>query len=80
MRRMRWADMEPRQRGALLFLISLQFSLAATAITDIVRRPADQIRGPKWAWALASLVSFVGPITYFAVGRRRESPYETLVA
>lgn len=72
MQRKRWSDFSPAQQRAILFLISLQLSLTATAITDIIRRPADQIRGPKWAWALASLISFVGPIAYFARGHRRE--------
>lgn len=73
MQRKRWSDISPAQRRLLLALISLQLSLAATALTDIYRRPAEQIRGPKWAWALASLVSFVGPIAYFAAGRKPEA-------
>ena len=37
---------------------------------DLYRRPAEQINGIKWSWALASLVSFVGPIAYVVWGRR----------
>ena len=37
---------------------------------DLARRPANKVRGPKAAWALASFVQTVGPIAHFAVGRR----------
>ena len=72
MQRKRWEDLSPGQRRGILALASLQLSLTATALTDIARRPPGQINGSKWAWALASLVSFVGPLAYFAWGRRRE--------
>jgi hypothetical protein len=49
----------------------VQISLAATAWVDLARRPAELVRGPKPAWALAIAVNFVGPIAYFTVGRRR---------
>lgn len=72
MRHIRWTELRPSQRRTIMFLACFQLSLTATALTDIARRPAALIRGPKWAWALASLVSFVGPITYFALGRAKE--------
>ena len=37
---------------------------------DLRRRPADQVRGPKWLWRLASL-NLTGSIAYVLVGRRR---------
>jgi hypothetical protein len=46
-------------------------SLAATAWVDLARRPRDQVNGPKGAWAAVIAVNFVGPISYFAFGRRR---------
>ena len=39
------------------------------AMLDLASRPANKVRGPKAAWALASFVQPVGPIAYFAVGR-----------
>lgn len=50
--------------------ISVQVSLFLTALTDIYRRPAEEIRGNKWLWVAASFVNFVGPISYFLFGRR----------
>lgn len=70
MRSMRWSELSPAQRRLILALASLELSLAATALADIYRRPAEQINGSKWAWALASLVTFIGPIAYFVWGRR----------
>lgn len=72
----RWSALSPRQRRLILALASLELSLMATALVDLSRRPAEQINGSKWAWALASLVSFVGPIAYFVWGRRpaRQEP------
>lgn len=67
----RWADLPERQKATLLVAASVQLSLAAAAWTDLARRPADQVRGSKAAWAVAIAVNFVGPLTYFARGRRR---------
>jgi hypothetical protein len=46
--------------------------LKAAAAIDIKRRPADQIRGPKWAWAAGLVINSAGivPLSYFAFGRR----------
>ena len=51
-------------------MAAVQFLLAGVAINDLVRRPAVQVRGPKWAWAPAMAVNFVGPLAYLRWGRR----------
>ncbi len=48
-----------------------QLLLAAAAWADLAHRPAEQVRGPKWRWALVIAVNWVGPIGYFLRGRRR---------
>ena len=70
MARRRWSELTDRERTAILVMASVQVSLAATAWVDLARRPAELVRGPKAAWALGIAVNFVGPIAYFAVGRR----------
>jgi hypothetical protein len=70
MNRKRWSDLTPTQKTALLTAISVQLSLAATAWVDLARRPIEQVRGSKAAWAAVIAVNFVGPIGYFAFGRR----------
>ena len=67
----RWADLSDRQKALILVAASVQLSLAATAWADLARRPADQVRGSKAAWAAAIAVNFVGPLAYFARGRRQ---------
>jgi len=50
--------------------------LKLAALVDLARRPSNQVRGPKAAWAAAvSLISSLGavPIAYFAWGRRRSA-------
>jgi hypothetical protein len=37
---------------------------------DLAKRPKEQVRGSKPAWAALIAVNFVGPISYFAFGRR----------
>ena len=68
-RRRRWSDMSPGQRMWLVLAAGVQLSLAATAWTDLARRPEDEVRGKKWQWALVIGVNFVGPISYFRWGR-----------
>lgn len=65
-----WSELTGPQRAAVLTMASVQLSLAAAAWTDLARRPADQVRGPKAIWALVIAVNFVGPIAYFTKGRR----------
>jgi len=50
----------------------VQISLAVTAWTDLARRPADDVDGPKALWAVVIGVNFVGPIAYFTIGRRHD--------
>jgi hypothetical protein len=67
----RWADLSPRGQALVLTLASVQLSLAATAWTDLARRPAREVNGPKALWALVIAVNLVGPVAYFRWGRRR---------
>lgn len=66
-----WADLTDQQKALVITAGVVQVALAATAWVDLARRPAASIRGPKGLWAAAIAVNFVGPISYFAVGRRR---------
>lgn len=66
----KWADMSPTQKTVMLTLISVEVSLTATALVDLVRRPADQIHGRKGVWALALFVQPVGPVAYLWTHRK----------
>ncbi|MGB9631995.1 MAG: PLD nuclease N-terminal domain-containing protein [Chloroflexaceae bacterium] len=71
MQRKRWSELSPTTRRVILALGSVQLSLLATALVDIIRRPQEQIRGNKWLWVGVSFISFIGPIAYFLFGRQR---------
>jgi len=66
-----WSDLSPGQRAAIVGAGIVQVGLLVAALVDIRRRPAKQINGPKGAWVAASFVNYVGPLAYFAFGRKR---------
>lgn len=69
-RRKGFADFSARQRIAMAFGGLVQLGLLVAAQLDLLRRPAKAVRGSKWAWRAVTLVNFVGPLAYFAFGRR----------
>ena len=51
--------------------IVVQLGLQVSALVDVVKRPADRLTLPKWAWAaIIVLGEILGPIIYFVAGRR----------
>jgi hypothetical protein len=66
-----WEDLSSGQRGAIVLSGVVQIGLLLAALVDIYRRPAGEIRGRKGLWVAAAFVNYVGPISYFLVGRRR---------
>jgi Phospholipase_D-nuclease N-terminal len=66
----RWGDLTPTQQGLILTLASVELAFTATALVDLARRPASQIRGPKPLWLLGCFVQPVGPLAYLVLGRR----------
>lgn len=60
------------QRVAIAAVACVQITLLVLALRDLRHRPGDELRGPKAAWVLASFVNIVGPLAYFAFGRRRD--------
>jgi hypothetical protein len=72
--RKQWSDLSERNRKLLIAAGIVEGCLKIAALIDIKRRPASQIRGPKWLWAtVVSVVSSAGfiPISYFVFGRKR---------
>ena len=70
----RWNNLSEGNRRLIIVVAVAESILKGAALIDIKRRPADQIRGPKWLWApVVALVNSAGvvPISYFAFGRRR---------
>jgi asparagine N-glycosylation enzyme membrane subunit Stt3 len=71
--RRRWSDLSEGTRRLIIVAAVADSILKGAALIDIKRRPADQIRGPKWLWVpVVILVNSAGvvPISYFVFGRR----------
>lgn len=71
--RKRWQDLGPGAKAAIVAGGIVQLGLLAAAQTDIGRRRPDQLNGPRWLWRAVSFINFVGPLTYFVVGRRNSA-------
>jgi len=71
--RRQWSDLSQRTRRLLIGAAVAEGILKVAALIDLKRRPATQVRGPKWIWAtVLALVGSAGvlPISYFVFGRR----------
>lgn len=69
-----WRHLSAPQRSVLVVGVLVQVTLLAAAQIDIGRRPSEAIRGSKLVWRLVVLINFVGPLAYFAFGRRQTAP------
>ncbi|HJX79027.1 PLD nuclease N-terminal domain-containing protein [Glutamicibacter sp.] len=49
-----------------------ELTLMIATLLDLRKRPAEQVKGPKILWTLASAINIFGPIAYFLVGRRKQ--------
>ena len=70
----RWSELSERNRRLIIGAAVAEGLLKLAALIDLKRRPASQVRGPRWVWAtLVAVVSSFGllPISYFLFGRRR---------
>ena len=68
-----WSDLSERTRRLLAITAVAEGIFKLAALIDLKRRPASQVRGPKWLWAtVLAIVSSAGvvPISYFVFGRR----------
>jgi hypothetical protein len=70
----RWSELGERNRRLLTIAAAAEGILKLAALIDLKRRPASQVRGPKWAWAtVLTVVSSGGivPLSYLVFGRRQ---------
>jgi hypothetical protein len=73
----KWSDLPARTRKFLIIGAVVEGALKIAALIDLRRRPASQVRGKKWLWAM--VVATVGsagilPVSYFLFGRRPAGP------
>jgi hypothetical protein len=72
----RWSDLSERSRRLIIGGAVGEAVLKTAVIIDIRRRPASQIRGSKRIWIIAAVLvnsAGLGPLSYFAFGRRRRA-------
>jgi hypothetical protein len=70
-RKKTWKELSPMAKFGTISAALVQLSMLVAAQRDIARRPAEQIRGSKALWRVATLVNFVGPGSYFTFGVKR---------
>jgi Phospholipase_D-nuclease N-terminal len=69
-RNVSWRELNPMQRVAVAVLGCIQVGLAIVAWRDLAKRPAAEVNGNKRMWAAIIAINWVGPLAYFAKGRR----------
>ena len=72
----RWSDLSESSRRLIIAAAIGEAVLKTAVLIDIRRRPASQIRGSKRMWLIAAVLvnsAGVGPLSYFAFGRRRRA-------
>ena len=72
--RRRWSDLSENTRRRIVLIGTAEAVLKIVALVDLKRRPAAEIRGRKWIWAIVlTVVNSAGavPLGYFLWGRRR---------
>jgi bacteriorhodopsin len=67
----KWSELSDRSRRLITVLGVIEGALLVATLVDIRRRPAEEIKGSKRMWTALAFVNIIGPIAYFAFGRRR---------
>jgi hypothetical protein len=73
MQKKRWADFSAFQKTAIIVGGAMEIGLLAIGLWDLAHRKAEEVRGDRRLWAGLMFVNWVGPIAYFAYGRK-DSP------
>jgi len=79
----RWSDLSESSRRLIIGAAIGEAVLKTAVLIDIRRRPASQIRGSKRMWIIAAVLvnsAGVGPLSYFAFGRRRPAEVARVLA
>jgi hypothetical protein len=79
----RWSDLSERNRRLIIAAGVVEAVLKAAVLIDLRHRPASQVRGSKRLWIVAAVLvnsAGIGPVSYFAFGRRRPADDDGLTA
>jgi hypothetical protein len=69
MAKKKWSELSASQRAGTVAVSTVELVLTVIALVDLVKRPSEQVWGPKGVWAVGVFVQPVGPIAYLAWGR-----------
>jgi len=67
----KWSELSTSSRALIIVGGAVELLLLAAALFDIKRRPAHLIRGSKRMWGALAFIDVIGPLAYFALGRKR---------
>jgi Phospholipase_D-nuclease N-terminal len=68
--RKQWSELSPGARTAIVLGVYAEAVVTTIALRDLLRRPADEVRGPKLLWAMGCFVQPIGSPLYLIAGRR----------
>jgi len=66
--------MEAKASKVLMLVLTGHALVAAWTWRDIRQQPAEQVRGSKTFWRIASAVNTLGSAGYWLIGRRYRRP------
>jgi hypothetical protein len=73
MHRKRWADLSGPQKAGIIIGGTLQIGLLVAGLWDVAHRKPEELRGNRRFWIGFMFVDWIGPLSYFAYGRK-DSP------
>ncbi len=69
-RKKSWSEFSSGKKALMVVASIVQISLTVAGYRDLAKRSDDEVEGSKLAWGVAMLANWVGPIAYFAKGRK----------
>jgi hypothetical protein len=67
-----WHELAIWQKIAVAILGAAQFMLLGAALWDLRQRSPQEINGSKQVWTVISFINFIGPVSYFLLGIKRQ--------
>lgn len=68
------ADLTTWQLVLIGVLGAVQIGLMLAGLITVLRTPAGRLTAPRIVWALICFIQFIGPIVFFAAGRKPVTP------
>lgn len=66
-----WNEFSLPAKIGIIAAVVAELAAKVGVWTDLAKRPADKVRGPKWLWVVLSFINSFGPGAYFAIARKK---------